>query len=782
MSFKSLQNQIIFVFLVLILGIQLIGLIPIQISINQNARNAAEQELQVGESVFINILEQDTNSLVQGAKILAADYGFRDSVASEDSETILSALNNHQSRINADIAIFYANRTNKTIISGNVSEKNAIAASKKLIKAYTSDSKQLFFEVFKNQPYQLVAVPVKAPLTIGWVVMGFEIDNTLAQKLNLLSKLEVSFIQKSTSNQWESTASTLSIHQQDALVSKLSKRYDSTIKRYELNIHDEVFDSSVLTVHQGDSLLLVVLQKSLSQATAQYNALKRNLLILIMLGLLIFTIVTIYISKYITSPIATLSETANQLALGHYDIDISTNRKDEIGRLSHAFSSMRDAIALREKKVTQLAFWDEVTGLQNRAAFMQQLNNALIVHRENNQSLAVLIFNISRFKQINKIIGRQLADEVLKQVGTNIQNAVRQSTDLVVRLGADEYAVLLPEADLEVAHRVVNNILKSFERALTLNEQQIDINAVVGISIFPQHGQTYERLLINAETALQEAKQKKIEVAVYNDTQDLGAQDNLTFASELKAAIQHNHLALFLQPKVNIQNQKVYAAEALVRWIHPEKGFIFPDQFIPFAEQTGIIPQITLWMLNEACKVHAQFLQQGITVSIAVNIAMQDLIDQDFPAKIATMLNSHGVGANAIELEVTESSMMDDPERAEKTLLKLSEMGLQLSIDDFGTGYSSLSYLKRLPVNALKIDRSFVMHIDSNANDVSIVRSTIDLAHNLNLKVVAEGIENEAAWKLLEKMGCDYGQGYWMGKPMAVNKYPEWLKAWQADT
>jgi len=503
-----------------------------------------------------------------------------------------------------------------------------------------------------------------------------------------------------------------------------------------------------------------------------------NLFILIILGLGIFTVVTIYISKYITLPITALSETANQLARGNYGVEVKTNRRDEIGRLSKAFNAMREAIALREKKVNQLAFWDDVTGLPNRAAFMKKLQEELEIHQQKKLPLAVVVLNLSRFKQINKILGRQFADELLRQIGIILQSSVRHGSDLVSRIGADEFAVLLPDADLKVAHQVVINITKMFEHTLTINEQNIDVNTAIGISIFPDHGETYERLFINAETALEVSKQKKLAVTVYEPSQDLGAKNNLTLASELKVAIQRDQLVLYLQPKINIQNKKAYAAEALIRWNHPEKGLIFPDQFIPFAEQTGIIPKITLWMLNEACRVHAMLAEQGVVVSIAVNVAMQDLIDQNLPEKIAKMFKAHSVNASAIALEVTESSIMDDPERAEVTLQRLSDMGLKIAIDDFGTGYSSLSYLKRLPVNKLKIDRSFVMSMENSESDISIVRSTIDLAHNLNLEVIAEGIENEASWDLLAKMGCNYGQGYYMGKPMPAAQYSEWLEEW----
>jgi len=278
------------------------------------------------------------------------------------------------------------------------------------------------------------------------------------------------------------------------------------------------------------------------------------------------------------------------------------------------------------------------------------------------------------------------------------------------------------------------------------------------------------------------SKSKHSGVVLYDAAFDLGIQENLSLASELKTAIQGRQLALYLQPKVNLKTKRGYAAEALVRWIHPEKGLIFPDQFIPFAEQTGLIKDITLWMLEEACRVHTELKTEGIELTIAVNISTRDLIDSDFPDKVEAIFKRFNIAENAISLEITESSIMDDPVRAEATLHRLANMGLKIAIDDFGTGYSSLGYLKRLPVKELKIDKSFVMNMEKNDNDTIIVRSTVDLGHNLNLKVVAEGIENIEVWNILAKMGCDYGQGYFMGKPMPEKDFKSWLDKWEAQS
>jgi diguanylate cyclase len=779
MKFKSLKQQIIVIFLTLVLGIQLAGLIPIQRAIDKNVRSLVTKELEVGERVVLNLLESNNENIINGAKILAADYGFREAIASNDQETIHSALTNFQSRIRADIAIFHGIQDDITTVSGDLTEQEALPAVQHLISQYSASSQTLQFEIFNDIPYQLVAVPIKAPIVIGWMVIGFEINDTLAQKINDLSGLQVTFMQHVGNKPWDSKVSTLGTDDRRIVHNYFAEVGKDVAINQELDVQGELYETKFLVLHDdAENKLIALLQRSITAEISQYQGLKYSLFILTILGLGVFSVAVIYVSNYIAKPIARLSENAKQLEFGNYETAITTEREDEIGDLSKSFNAMREAVATREEKVKRLAFWDEVTGLPNRAAFIQQLEASIISHRDRNLSLTVLVLNLDRFKEVNKILGRDMGDELLSQVAKKIKAEMR-ADDVVARLGADEYGVLLSTLSADLALLVADKLKKALELPFDVNEQKIDVSAGFGIAVFPQHGETDEALLHNAETALNVSKQRKSGVVVYHPQFDVGTQENLTMATDLKSAIQAHQLVLYLQPKINMQTKQGYAAEALVRWIHPEKGFIFPDQFIPFAEQTGLIQGITLWMLEEACRVHVALKQAGIPLTIAVNISTRDLIGADFPEKIEHIFKRHHVTFDAISLEITESSIMDDPVRAEATLQRLAQMGLKIAIDDFGTGYSSLGYLKRLPVQELKIDKSFVMNMANNENDAIIVRSTIDLGHNLNLKVVAEGIENVEAWDLLAKMGCDYGQGYFMGKPMPEKEFQAWLVRWE---
>ena len=780
MQFTSLKSRISVIFLSLILVIQVLSSIAIKLSIDKNARRSVNQQLEVGERVFLNLLQHNGDSLSVGARILAADFGFKAAIASNDHETILSALVNHQSRINADIAIFYSADQNSLVISENLSETEVSEKIAEVIYAAKNDIQKNNFTIFNNQPYQLVAVPVKAPLTIGWVVMGFEINNSLANTLHKLSNLEVTFISQSGASPWRSTAGTMSMSSSDQIVKYTSiQPAMSTNRNLELTIGDVAFGTRYVTIFKNiNDSLYVVLQRSIDEATAPFKVLLLNLLILSIVGMLIFIVSILYVSRIVAQPIVELADTAKKLEEGDYTFKVDTSRKDELGKLSSAFSSMRTAIADREKSILKLAYLDEMTGLPNRASFMKELNSAIYQSETNREPLSVLVMNLDRFKQINNVLGHDFGNELLHAVSIRISQVFRKDNDVVARISGDEFAVLLPATNADVAMNIAQKLLQAFEKPIQLDDNFVDITAGIGIANYPAHSNQIEQLLSFAEIAMQVSKAKKCGPVVFDPSFDAGSNVNLTLASELKNSIQNNELMLFVQPKIDLKSRVVTSVEALIRWKHPTRGMVFPDQFIPFAEQTGLIREITLWMIAEASNVSAQWLEKGISIPIAVNISARDLIDSDFPNKVSEILKSMGSNTSLISLEVTESSIMDDPHRAKQTLLHLSEMGIKLAIDDFGTGYSSLSYLKELPVSELKIDKSFVMHIEDNLNDRIIVSSTIELAHNMGLHVVAEGIENIKVWKFLQEMNCDYGQGYYMSRPIPVSDFEAWHQQW----
>ena len=778
MNFKSLNTRITLIFLVLILSIQIIGSIAIRLSIEKNARASVNEQLTIGEKVFLSLLNQNGESLSQGARILAIDYGFREAIGSHDNETILSALSNQQKRLGADISVFYTSANESLIISGNLSHDDIQPVVHQLVENAQANFDTRSFAIFQDEPYQLVAVPIKAPLTIGWIIMGFKIDNTLAVKLQKLSNLQVTFISSMSHDHWSLVASTLTGPEIESTMTNSSNLIDTTSMHREININGTSYGSRYVAIlNSPNQVLYAVLQRSIDEATAPYKNLQLTLLILTIFGAFVIAISIYFVSKFITKPITDLVLVAKSLEQGNYDVSIATDRKDELGKLSRSFISMSEAISSREKSISRLAYFDELTQLPNRTSFMLRLNKELAEAALTQRKLSIFVLNLNRFKQINNILGHEEGDEILRIVAEKIKSSARNQ-DFVARIAGVQFALIHPYTSTDEALNLAAQLSKIFESPILISMQSVDVSVSIGIATFPEHAINDEKLLTNAEIAMQVAKSKQLGIVVFDKSYDINNPTNLSMASELKNAIADNQLIMYVQPKIDIATSKLSSLEALVRWKHPEKGFIFPDQFIPFAEQTGYIQLISAWMLNEAGKYSQIWNTMDLRHPIAVNISTRDLIDQELPEKINEIFKTYNIDQSSLSLEITESSIMDDPVRALATLDKLSAMNIKLSIDDFGTGYSSLAYLKRLPVNELKIDKSFILKMEQDESDKKIVQSTIDLGHNLGLKVVAEGVENIIVWDLLRDMGCDSGQGYYMAKPMPASDFVTWINQW----
>jgi diguanylate cyclase (GGDEF)-like protein len=530
-----------------------------------------------------------------------------------------------------------------------------------------------------------------------------------------------------------------------------------------------------------------LLVRSLNQAVAPFNALQVFLLLITGGGLLLFGLGSYWTARRVTTPLRSLVEGAERLGRGQYDQAVKhTWRRDEIGDLANAFDRMRKSIALSRNEIQQLAYWDRLTRLPNRVRFRDAITEIISARQTDSDPglapFAVITLNLDRFKHVNDILGYALGDKLLMAVAERLLQRMGDDGPLVARLGGDEFSVLLPHADAAQALAMAQRIVTSFEAPMTFDDQTVDLSASLGLACWPLHAADVDTLLGRAEVAMYAAKRKATVLQLYDPALDSSSKQTLSLLSELRHAVEHNELRLFLQPKIALASGQVIAAEALVRWNHPTRGLVPPDSFIPFAEQTGFVRQLTLWMFNEAAHQWAGLQLPGQPLRISVNLSTRDLLDLDFPARLDALLAKHQVAPEGFCLEITESAIMDDPLRAENTLKRLSERGFKLSIDDFGTGYSSLAYLKRLPVDELKIDKSFVMAMERDPDDAKIVRSTIDLAHNMGLSVVAEGVENAAIWDLLREQGCDEAQGYYMGRPLPQADFPAWRERWMQRT
>jgi diguanylate cyclase (GGDEF)-like protein len=412
------------------------------------------------------------------------------------------------------------------------------------------------------------------------------------------------------------------------------------------------------------------------------------------------------------------------------------------------------------------ALHDALTALPNRALFRDRLHRALTSAARNNTTVAVMLLDLDRFKEVNDTLGHHHGDLLLKQVGPRITKLLRE-TDTIARIGGDEFGVVLPDVTNAVhAARVADKIRSALQLPFEVQDLKLAIDASIGISVYPTDGHTLESLLKKADVAMYIAKERGGGHEIYSPERDKNSTSRLALGSEFRAAMSADELIVHYQPKVAIASGRVTGLEALVRWRHPQRGLLPPSEFIPIAEKSGLMQAMTDEVLDQVLRQCSEWTRDGAEeTTVAVNLAVSSLTPE-LPELVEAKIAKFGVRPEMIEFEITESAMMADPAGARIILDRLSVMGIKLAVDDYGTGHSSLAYLKRLPVSTLKIDKSFVLNMASDEDDYKIVQSTIDLAHNLGMKVVAEGVENEDVWSHLQALGCDVAQGYWCGRPV----------------
>jgi diguanylate cyclase len=452
--------------------------------------------------------------------------------------------------------------------------------------------------------------------------------------------------------------------------------------------------------------------------------------------------------------------------------------KDRLARLGTAAQNALEQSKLRRRQregqraLEHQALHDGLTNLPNRLMLRQQVEQALAER----PAVALLLLDIDNFKEINDTFGHQIGDGLLGQVGPRLRNQL-DAGDLIARLGGDEFGILLRDADADRAVKVADAVLR-VEQPFMIDGHPLDVTASIGIAVFPQHGSTAETLLQRADVAMYVAKRSGNSYALYRPDDDPYDPSRLVLQADLRQAISQREIILYYQPQVAMATGAVTGLEALARWRNGQRGWIPPAEFIPVAERMGLIKPLTACLIELAARQMVDWEASGISVPVAVNVSMRNLLDPRFPTSLKDIISATGADARKMKLEITESALMTEPARVLETMNQLRARGFGFSIDDFGTGYSSLAYLQRLPVEEIKIDRSFVGELSTNAGSAAIVRATIELASSLRLKVVAEGVEDEATWQSLRRLGCSTAQGYFLSRPMPADEVEGWLSEW----
>lgn len=773
-----LQTRIVLAFSLLLLLIQATSLVMINSVLSESTNQDIRRNLLAGQRVFNLVREGNNRQLIQSASIMSSDFAFRKAIATADYGTVVSTLNNHGARIKADVMLLAGTdgMIADTLPAGHA---ELTPQFRELISIAEQQGQSAAMVSLEGKLYQMVVVPVLGPLPIAWLIVGFSIDEKFVRNLQAATALNVSFLSRAPSGSgWQLLVSTLPAETSAAFPNELggmtvANASEEDIATLRMSDEDYLALSSDMGT-QGGRQIIAVLQQSLQQALEPLRRLQMFLLLLSVISLLAMLVASYKIARNITKPISVLGSLAKRIQQGDFTQPATVDRMDEIGELASAFNHMKDGLATREARISELAYRDQLTGLPNRILFHDRLEQATRLTSRAGQNLALLIINLDRFREVNVILGHHIGDLLLQDISERLAAVLERESDTLARLGGDEFAVLLSDCDTNGAMLVARKILDTLDQPILLEGQEVIATGTIGIAIYPEHGKEINTLMRRADIAKYEAKHNNSGYALFDLNYVEKNQEHLSLLAELRHAIERNEFVLYYQPKVEFATGTIGHVEALVRWTHPERGMIPPDQFIPYAEHTGYIRTITKWVIEEALRQRSVWNGLQLPLTVSVNISARDL-NADIPKVIAALMDKYGASPDWICLEITESAIMEDTKRALAILEELHGMGLALSIDDFGTGYSSLAYLKKLPVSELKIDQSFVFHMADDRDDATIVRSTIEMGHNMGLLVVAEGIENKATWDMLNDMGCDLAQGYFISKPMPAEALQNWI-------
>jgi diguanylate cyclase (GGDEF)-like protein len=524
------------------------------------------------------------------------------------------------------------------------------------------------------------------------------------------------------------------------------------------------------SVSVSDGEVVALLQSPLDQAMQAFAPLDKTLFWITVVALAGSLLGTLLLARSLSRPVSALAHAARRIGEGDYTTPVVMDRSDELGLLAGAINLMQSGIAEREVQLAHNALHDPLTGLPNRALVMERLGSAVSARRP----VALLYLGIDNFRGISSSIGLEGVEQLLRLISEQLKLPLRPG-DTVARLSDNEFLLLVHNAETDSAVAVADRLQRLLVKPQRIGEQDIAMDACIGIAAYPADGDSAAELLRRASIARQDASQLPGRLQVYVEGRDVAHQRQISLIRDLRQAPRNGELALHYQPKLDIRNGRVTQAEALLRWQHPQFGSVSPAEFIVLAERTGSIQLLTNWVIEEALRQLAEWARRGLVLQLSVNISADDLVDSNLADRVSALLKLYRVPAEQLIFEITESAIMREPEQSLKVLNRLREFGISLSVDDFGTGYSSLAHLKRLPVQELKIDQSFVRDLDETSEDAVIVRSTIEMSHNLGLKVVAEGVEYEHSLRLLEHWQCDTAQGYLISRPLNAVAFEAWI-------
>jgi diguanylate cyclase (GGDEF)-like protein len=767
----TFQTRIAGVLALLLLVVVAAVYFAVKTATNRAVENQAQVQLETGSQVFERLLDLRGRRLQYGLNWLTADLPFRQSVTEGEPAAILAALRRHGTGLTSS-EVFVLGLDGQVMISTlqALTPGQAFPYNDALRQARRSGL-QMLIVALDGRPFLLVQQEVVDLAPIARVAMGFPMDEVFASELRSMSNLEVSFISVQQGQPGE-LFSTQPDAFQASIASDLQAPYINPVPQLNL-FHGQRYLSQVLplgnTADGGE--VRVLLQSPLDHALESFAPLDRQFLAIALVVLLVSLAGALFLARRVSRPLNALVEAAERIGAGDYRTPVRVRSHDEFGLLAQAFNAMQTGIAVRERQLAHNALHDPLTGLPNRALAMERLGSAISAGRP----VVLLYLGIENYRVINEGYGPEGVEEMLREASRCLLSSLSAS-DTAARITGSEFLLLLENTEIDRVVALADRLYGLLTEPQRIGGDELRHEVSIGIAAYPADGQQVEELISRAAIARHDAAALPGYLQIYQQDRDLAHQRQISLIRDLRRAAAEGELYLCYQPKLDLTHGHVRQAEALLRWQHPTLGLVSPAEFIPLAERTGSMGSLTHWVIEEAIRQLAEWEVRGLQVQLSVNISVDDLADDGLALRVTELLAHYRVSARQLIFEITESAIMHNPAQALSVLEQLRGCGISLSVDDFGTGYSSLAQLQRLPVQELKIDQSFVRNLDSTSGDGVIVRSTIEMSHNLGLKVVAEGVEFEPSLKLLKLWKCDTAQGYLISRPLNAMAFEMWMR------
>ena len=765
--FKSLRTRLTVLYAGLFAVAMMLVSIAVYTAIYDNAIRVVRGELAASGTVFDRIWAMRTAQLENGAGLLSRDFGFRSAIATHDNATIASALDNLKVRLGIDLA-FMIGVDGKIAAGGGQSALSGLDGA--AMAAMQGDDAASGVLVIGKTPYEVVSVPVLAPVPIGWVVFANRLDDAQMNALQRLSAipLDASVLSRGTDSGWRAEDRSGDAAQRARVRAFVDRALKAGGAPGELLTRQgpSIALAKPLSAIGQDaasktSPVVLVLKYPIARAMAPYQTLLAMIVAVGLLGVALLIAGSWALARSVTRPLSVLGEAANRLRHGE-DATVAITGDDEISRLAEGFNAMAAEIGERERRITHLALHDADSGLPNRQWLDRRITE--LIDGAGSEAVVVAALGIERFAHVRGAIGHGLAGALVGEIGARLR---QRRPDLhVARLSTAVLGVAMHAKDLEAARATVAELQAALDAPVRLGETTIDISITAGLAVHAMDDQRVASVVERANIALDQSRDSRQKIAVFDAAAYGDPAENLSLMGEMRRSIIDGDLVLHHQPKYDVRRGAIVGVEALVRWRHPTRGMLAPNLFVPMAEETGHIRALTEWVLAQAIADQAAMRAAGHELSVSVNISGRLLDDPDF-ADVALAMIATAPGA--ICLEITETAVIENPDVGLSIIERFAAAGVDISIDDYGTGLSSLAYLKQIRASELKIDKAFVVAIDDSQRDALLVRSTIDLAHGLGMKVTAEGVETATALALLSGMGCDVVQGYFISRPMPLN-------------